>query len=301
MLGTSVTGADQRSHNSVDRRAAAASPAVYTIGSNAAERDRLHSQSDELREHTVALLERVGIQPGWKVLEMACGPRGVLELLAQHVGATGAVTGLDINPVHVAQARQHATSLDLRNVSVVEADARRSTLPTGSFDLVYARLILINIPDPENVVAEMVRLVRPGGWIACEEADGGAMLCQPPHPAYTRLTNTLKMLYSHDGADLLVGRRLHQLLDAAGVLDIGVEARADVPPAGHPRRTVILDILRAMRSKITEQGLLSAAELDRLDRDARAHLADPHTMIMPHLSFMAWGRKPEHPEGPGID
>jgi hypothetical protein len=102
------------------------------------------------------------------------------------------------------------------------------------------------------------------------------------------------MLYRHDGADILIGRRLHQLLGAAGVLDIGVEARADVPPAGHPRRTVILDILQAMRSKVIERELLSSAELDRLDCHAREHLANPHTLIMPHLSFMAWGRKPDH-------
>jgi SAM-dependent methyltransferase len=293
MLGTPVTRTASRSH-STDRSPAAPTPPVYTIGSNAAERDRLRSQTDELHEHAVALLGRVGIQPGWRVLELACGPRGVLELLAQQVGPTGTVTGLDINPVHVEQARHHVTSLGLGNVSVIEADARRSALPAGSFDLVFARLILINIPDPVRVVAEMVRLVRPGGWVACEEADGGAMLCQPPHPAYTRLTEILKMLYRHDGADILVGRRLPQLLDAAGVRDIGVEGRADVPPAGHPRRTVILDILQAMLSKILEHGLLSTPELDRLDRDAREHLANPHTMIMPHLSFMAWGRKPDH-------
>jgi len=296
MLATSVTGTDQRGHDVAAHGVAAASPPVYTIGSNAAERDRLRSQTDELHEHTVTLLERVGIQPGWSVLELACGPRGVLELLAQHVGPAGVVTGLDINPVHVAQAREQVTSLGLRNVSVIEADARASTLPAGSFDLVYARLILVNIPDPEQVVAEMARLVKPGGWIACEEADGGAMLCQPPHPAYSRLTDTFKTLYRHYGADIFIGRRLPELLDAASVLEIGVEARADVPPTGHPRRTVILDILQAMRTTITEQGLLTADELDRLDREARAHLADARTLVMPHLSFMAWGRKPGHPQ-----
>ena len=105
------------------------------------------------------------------------------------------------------------------------------------------------------------------------------------------MKNRGSSIASSDATDILIGRRLHQLLDAVGVVDIGVEARADVPPAGHPRRTVILDILQAMRSKIIEQGLLSSGELDRLDRDAREHLANPHTMIMPHLSFMAWGRK----------
>jgi len=291
MLGTPVTAPNQRTRDSADRDTATAAPPLYTIGSSAAERDRLRSQTDELHEHTVALLEHVGVQPGWKALELACGPRGVLEMLVQHVGPSGAVTGLDINPLHVTQARQHVTALGLPNVSVIQGDARRTALPAASFDLVYARLILVNIPDPERVVAEMVRLVKPGGWIACEEADGGAMLCHPPHPAYTRLTNTLKALYRRDGADIFIGRRLPELLDTAGLVDIGVEARADVPPPDHPRRTVILDILQAMSPKIIEQRLLSAAEHDQLDRNARSHLDDPHTMIVPHLSFMAWGRK----------
>lgn len=297
MLDTSAVRSDRRGQTSAAPAGSAVSSPAYTIGSDAAERDRLRSQTDELHEHTDALLGRVGIQPGWRVLEVACGPRGVLERLAQRVGPTGAVTGVDVNPVHVAQARQHMTSLGLHNVSVIEADARRTELPASSFDLVYARLILINVPDPEAVLAEMVHLVKPGGWVACEEADGAAMLCHPSHPAYTRLTNTFKKLYRHDGADIHIGRRLPQLMDAAGLLDIGVEARADVPPPGHPRRTVVLDILRAMRSKIIEQRLLPGPELDRLDRDAREHLADPHTMVMPHLSFMAWGRKPDQPQG----
>ncbi|MBV9605941.1 MAG: methyltransferase domain-containing protein [Solirubrobacterales bacterium] len=295
MLDTSSTRSDRHGHASTVAGGSAVASPVYTIGSDAAERDRLRSQSDELHEHTEALLEHVGIQRGWRVAEVACGPRGVLERLAQRVGPTGTVTGLDINPTHVTQAREHVTSLGLGNVSVIEADARQTALPASSFDLVYARFILINIPDPQAVVAEMVRLVRPGGWVACEEADGGAMLCHPPHPAYTRLNTTFRTLYLHDGADIHTGRRLPELLDAAGLLDIGVEARADVPPPGHPRRTVMLDILRAMRSKIIEQRLLHGAELDRLDRDAREHLGDPHTLVMPHLSFMAWGRKPDQP------
>jgi SAM-dependent methyltransferase len=294
MISSAVTRGDHSGQDRADGTAAAApTPPVYTIGSTAGERDRLRSQTDELQEHAVALLERVAIKPGWRVLELACGPRGILELLAQRAGAAGSVTGLDINPVHVAQARQRSHALGLRNVHVVEGDARRSGLPAGSYDLVYARLLLVNIPDPEEVVAEMVRLVKPGGWIACEEADAGATLCQPPHAAYTRLIDVFETLYREDGADLRIGRRLGQLLDVAGLADIGVEARADVPPSGHPRRTVMLDILQAMRTKLTARGLLTADELDRLDHAARTHLADPRTMIMPHLSFMAWGTKPD--------
>ena len=103
---------------------------VYTLGSNPAERDRLHSQTDERHEHAVALLDRASVQRGWRAVDLGCGPRGTLELLAERVGRDGEVLGLDINPLHVAQAREMAERRGLGNVSVAEADARATGLPS---------------------------------------------------------------------------------------------------------------------------------------------------------------------------
>lgn len=264
----------------------------YTIGSNPAERDRLRRQSDELRPHAVALLDRVGIEPGWNVLDMGCGPRGTLELLSERVGPAGHVTGLDFNPVHVAQARELVEQRGLANVDVVEGDARRTELPAGSFDLIHARLLLVTIPDPSDVVAEMARLVRPGGWVAGDEADCSNHVCYPAHPAWNRLADTFLTTFRQDGADPDLGRRLPELFREAGLVDVGVEARADVYPAGHSRRTVRLEIVQSMRAKIIARELLTERQLDELDRAAREHLANPDTVIMPSLYFLAWGRKP---------
>ena len=52
------------------------------------------------------------------------------------------------------------------NVEVVQGDAHRTGFPSAAYDLVHARTLLINVPDPAAVVAEMVRLTRPGGWVA---------------------------------------------------------------------------------------------------------------------------------------
>lgn len=268
------------------------SAAVYTIGSNPAELDRLRRQSDELRPHSVTLLDQGGVGPGWNVLDLGCGPRGTLELLSERVGPSGHVTGLDFNPMHVAAARERVAELGLWNVDVVEGDARRTGLPGGSFDLVHARLLLVTIPEPLDVVVEMARLVRPGGRVVGDEADAIHHVCYPPHPAWDRLADTFLAAFRVDGADPALGRRLPELYREAGLVDVGVEARADVYPAGHPRRTVRLDIVQSMRSKIIEQELLSEHELDELDRSARAHLADAETVIMSTLYFLVWARRP---------
>ena len=71
-----------------------------------------------------------------------------------------------------------------------------------------------------------------------------------------------------------------------------MEARAPVYPPGHSRRTIRADLVRAMRPQIVQMGLADEQELSELDGAVREHLADPEVLVMPHLVFLAWGRKP---------
>lgn len=265
---------------------------TYALGSSPAERDRLRRQSEELRAHSAALLDRIGVERGWKAIDLGCGPSGIIEMLAERVGPQGNVTGLDLNSANVALAHQFADEHRLTNVELAEGDARRTGLPPASFDLAHARTLLINIPDPAVVVAEMVRLVRPGGWVAVLEPDGGGSLCYPPHPAWDRLSQIFWSASQAEGGDLQVGRRLPELFRQAGLADIGVEAKADIYPLGHSRRTVRPDLVRSMRPKILERAIASEQELDQVDRAVREHLDNPDTLVLPHLLFLAWGRKP---------
>ena len=264
---------------------------VYTLGSSPAERERLGRQADDLLPHTLALVDRVGLQPGAYTLDLGCGPAGALELLSQRVGSTGRVVGVDVHPAHAALARKMVVERRLDNVEVIEGDARCTGLPSAAFDVVHARLLLVNIPDPEAVVAEMARLVKPGGWVILDEADGGAHICFPPLAAWDRMTEILQDAYRADGADLMIGRKLTKLLLDAGLTDVGTDGRADVYPASHPRRTILADLVQSLRDKLVQRRTASLAELERIDREVRHHLADPATVTMSCLYFLAWGRK----------
>ena len=78
----------------------------------------------------------------------------------------------------------------------------------------------------------------------------------------------------------------------AGLADIGVAAKADIYPAGNSRRTIRADLVRSMRPKILAAGIADERELDELDRALLQHLSDPDTLMLPHLLFLAWGRRP---------
>jgi ubiquinone/menaquinone biosynthesis C-methylase UbiE len=265
---------------------------VYALGSSPGESARLQRQADELAADSAALLDRVGLRPGQSVIDLGCGPRGILDMLAERVFPAGRVVGLDADPAHTAMAAEFVAGRGLGGVEIMTADARETGLPPGSFDVVHARTLLVNLPEPADVAAEMVRLARPGGWVASMEPDTEYGRCYPPLQAYDRLCEIFTVVFRRNGADPWFGRRVPELLRQAGLDDIQAEARVQMYPAGHSRRTNRLDLVRSMRSQVLAMGVATDAELEELDATARAHLQDPHTVVISGLLFLTWGRKP---------
>jgi len=281
---TATTGAP--AHNAAD---------VYALGADTDETARLRRQSEELQPEARALLARLGelgLRSGQTALDLGCGPRGILDLLAEAVGPGGRVVGIDADPAHVTAARQYAFGQGLANVEVLAGDARHTGLPAESFDLVHTRTLLVTIPEPAEVVAEMARLAKPGGLVASQEADAEFSICYPPLPEWDRLLALFRASFPRAGADLRLGRRLPELFRAAGLTDVGATVYAGSYPAGHSRRTVIPDLVRSLHPVILGLGLAGEPELADVDAAVRAHLADPRTLMMPHLLVTAWGRKP---------
>ena len=209
------------SHDTTARTGAPARDAagVYALGADTDETARLQRQSEELQPEARALLARLGelgLRPGQTALDLGCGPRGILDLLAEAVGPGGRVVGLDADPAHVTAARQFAFSQGLANVEVLAGDARHTGLPAESFDLVHTRTLLVTIPEPAEVVAEMARLARPGGLVASQEADAEFSICYPPLPEWDRLLALFRASFPRAGADLRLGRRLPELFRGGG-------------------------------------------------------------------------------------
>jgi ubiquinone/menaquinone biosynthesis C-methylase UbiE len=266
--------------------------AVYSLGTNPGETERLQRQADELLTANSALIDRTSLAPGDAAIDLGCGPRGILELLSDRVGPKGRVVGVDSNADLVALAAEMVAHRSLPNVQVLLADARDTALPSSSFDVVHARTLLINIPQPDGVVHEMVRLTKPDGWVLSYEPDCESSICYPAHPAYERLVEMFEPVMSRNGADVRIGRRVAELFRSAGLVDVQVESRADTYPLGHSRRTIRLDLIRSARSPLVELGICTDAELDELLKDALAHLDNPETIVTPNIWFLVSARKP---------
>jgi ubiquinone/menaquinone biosynthesis C-methylase UbiE len=106
------------------------------------------------------LIETAGIGPTDDVLDVACGPGLVACEIAR---VARQVTGIDLTPAMIEQARQR--SIGMANVSWVVGDAQPLPFPDASFSRIVTRYSFHHFTDPRGVFAEMVRVCRPGGRV----------------------------------------------------------------------------------------------------------------------------------------
>jgi ubiquinone/menaquinone biosynthesis C-methylase UbiE len=120
----------------------------------------------QLAEAQAAILELASPAAGERVLDIACGTGLVSFAAARAVGAKGDVLGTDLSQRMIDAAERRARELGLSNCSFSRMDAENLSLPDARFDVALCGLGLMYVPDPEQALREMRRVLRPGGRIS---------------------------------------------------------------------------------------------------------------------------------------
>lgn len=125
--------------------------------------------SDNLKtrpDRSALLRERIGVRPDAEVLDVACGPGRLTLDLAPHVRH---VTGLDLTPGMLEQARAALAEAGIANAEFVAGDAAAMPFANASFDIVISSAAFHHFETPGRVLAEMVRVCRPGGRVVVSD------------------------------------------------------------------------------------------------------------------------------------
>jgi ubiquinone/menaquinone biosynthesis C-methylase UbiE len=120
----------------------------------------------QLAEAQAAMTACASLAPGERVLDIACGTGLVSFAAARAVGPDGQVLGVDLSARMVSSAQRRARQMNLSNCSFARMDAETLDLPEDSFDVVLCALGLMYMPDPDQALREMRRVLRPGGRIS---------------------------------------------------------------------------------------------------------------------------------------
>jgi ubiquinone/menaquinone biosynthesis C-methylase UbiE len=228
--------------------------------------------------------------PSGRLLDAGCGSGSMARLLGR-TRPDAAITGVDVRGSYLDYARRKARAESVANVEFVEGSLLDMPFPNEHFDLAWACLVLhwLTPDDVPRAMRELVRVVRPGGWIVCAEPDGVGTNHYPIEPdlaeQWRKVTTSL--------FDPDMGRRLYPIMHHAGLAPIAVDIRpyffhafGEINP---DVLDVILDSLRPALPRIAEILGSPDAANRLLDRIVEQH-ENPATTFLP-LWFLAVGQK----------
>lgn len=195
--------------------------ATYSLGH---EPSTLASHGARTAENSAAYL-LPQLRPGQKVLDIGCGPGSITLDLAQLV-APGEVIGVDNEEAPLVAARALAQQRGDSRTRFEVADAQQLPFDDASFDVVHAHQVLQHLTDPVGALQEMVRVCRPGGWVAVREADYAAMAWYPQLPGMELWRSTYRAIALANGANPDAARRLRKWALAAGITTARLTASA---------------------------------------------------------------------------
>ena len=260
--------------------------ATYTLGRTSHETTRLIEQSRIYGESTTRLCKRVGIAEGMRVLEIGSGAGDVALTLAERVGPTGQVIGVDVNPAILETARRRAADADMRNVEFIAGDARRLDFP-DAFDAVVGRFVLMYMADPGEAFAKLIRHLRPGGIVAFQEPEYTLYpaFIHPETPLVNQLIAWILDVFAHSGAHLDMGIGLYRAFVDAGLPPPAMHLESPMGAAGvWTGYQYMVTIFQSLLPLLEKYGLATAEDvgLDTLGaRLRREVLASKRPFFLP--------------------
>jgi SAM-dependent methyltransferase len=231
---------------------------------------------------TIRYLGEIGVEPGWRCLEVGAGSGSISRWLAERVAPGGSVVSVDID------LRFHCEPTP--GMEVRELDVVHDSLPDREFDLVHARAVLQHIPEREAVLDRLVAATRPGGWVVIEDSDWRAFEAQPlPEPLATVARVMHEGARSRTGWDPSVGTRLLRMFEARGLVDLDLTGETWAMRGHHDSGEWWYLALEHVADQLVALGLVTREQAD----DTLELVRSPGFTMMSPLSIAVRGRRPE--------
>ncbi len=228
------------------------------------------------------------LNSGMRLLDVGCGP-GTISMGLADVVAPGQFIGVDIEESQVEMARAAASAGGHKNAEFQVADAVNLPFESNSFDVVHAHATIMHVPDTSAAVAEMMRVLKPGGIISSRDMILSSCFTEPRHGDFDNAWHVFGKLLSANGGHPEMGKEIKGVLHAAGFSDIAVNASFECFAAkedvdffhGFAQGWFFADQTMAAAKKL---GVASAEDLDRWRGLLDQWRADPAA-----FSTIAWG------------
>lgn len=196
----------------------------YVLGTQSDELERLGFQHRLWSDAAHEVWKRAGIRRGDHVLDVGCGPGYASFDLAQFVGSSGRVVGVDESPGFIDHLNRNALARDLPHCHGLVGDVQHldrtvfAADAPASFDLAWARWVLCFTPDPNAVIAGVAAALRPGGrFVIHDYFNYETMTAAPRRDSWTAIVQATGLSWRERGGDPDVMGRVPRMLVRNGL------------------------------------------------------------------------------------
>ncbi len=261
----------------------------YPLIRDNAEHTRLSQQAEFWAADAAALFDAAGIAAGQHVADIGCGTPEVAEMLAQRVGPRGSVRALDSDaPLVQAMSRRQMAWPWL---GFECGDAFDTGWPGGSLDAVHARFLAAPAGRCDELLAEMLRLLRPGGRLMLQEPVADSWSLPAAGPAWPRLVSLIRTGFRSRGGDFDAGRDLAARLRQAGARRVRSRSVVHQLPSDHPYARLPLAFCDSLAA-LWRSGLLADKhEIAALRAQVAAALDERPGMVSTFTLVQVWGER----------
>ncbi len=176
--------------------------------------------------HSAHLLPH--LEPGHRVLDFGCGPGNISVGLAEAVRPDGEMHGIDMEPSQIELAQAVAASMGHDNAIFHVADVADLPFEDGFFDAAHCHNVLMHIPDTRAALAEVKRVLRPGGLIGCREMVSMGSFTHPDYNTMDKSWDIFSDLLEADDGHPQMGRELKRHLLNAGFEGVQISVNYDI-------------------------------------------------------------------------
>jgi ubiquinone/menaquinone biosynthesis C-methylase UbiE len=210
-------------------------------------------------------VERLALPLGARVLDVACGTGASAVPAAEAVGPTGRVTGVDLADRLLAQGREKAKQKGLTNLEFLQADMTELGYPAAHFDAVICVFGVFFVAKMESLVAELWRMVRPGGKLAV--TTWGPRIFAPAYDVWNEAVRKVRpdLYAAYNPWDrITTPEAVRTLCRGAGVPSVDVEPEGGYQPLSTPEDFWTIALGSGLRWTIDQLGVQGAEQVKQI-------------------------------------
>ena len=229
---------------------------AFTSNESSNEHKRLQMLERAFDEKTISVLLEAGIKEGMRCLEIGAGAGSILRWMAEVVGPSGEVVGIDKNIEHVKHLDSHPIRIIEGSFQDIEFQEK--------FDLIHSRYVLIHNEDGEELISKLSGLLSPGGVLVVEEADFTTSKWVDPiyKDSGNKVNDAGCELFRSMGLNPAYGMDVMVDIQRAGMTILKMAPNMHLERGNSPVAQMMGESIRTLRSRYVGTGKCSDSDID---------------------------------------